>query len=182
MPIKKLTSSALEGYVPENITHLSFADIFRQSADTEEFRKAVRLWRGTLSLEPEAIIELGNAYLERFPGCVGNEECDDVRDAYEIAKICAIEYLCGSVDDALVDQVRQAFLNVKKIAAVSEKLKDAIGYQGFASLLALLSTRAEALHDIIKTLPPCIIKERFSGALAYVTNVIYLMGIEVGIS
>ncbi len=130
----------------------------------------------------EAIIELGDAYLERFPGCAGNEECDDVRDAYEIAKICTIEYLIAGIDANAVSPVREAFANIRAIPSLTDEFKRMIGLQALVPLLASLSSRAEALHGIIKTLPPCIIKERFSGALAYVTNVIYLIGIEAGIA
>lgn len=161
---------------------ISIADLFRASSTTEEFRKKMHALRGSFSLSSDDIIELGKAYLERFPGCDGNEECDDVRDAYEVAKICTIEYLLAGIDENAVSFLRKGFANIQEIASLTDKFKSTIGPKAFVSLLVSLNARAETLHDIIKTLPASIIKERFSGALAYVTNVLYLLGIEAGLS
>lgn len=160
----------------------SIADIFRHTANTDEFRDAVRELRGNFSLAPDDIVLLGEAYLERFPGCHGNEECDDVRDAYEVAKICVIEYLISGLDAGLIDRLRDAFSGVQEIGPAMDSAKSMIGPSSIASLLGTLTTRAEKLHSVLQTLPPSIIKERFSGALAYVMNVVYLMGINAGIA
>lgn len=163
-------------------TYQSVADIFRVTANTEEFRAALIARRGRFSIAAGDIARLGEAYLERFPGCDGNENCDDVRDAYEVAKICVIEYLIAGFDDTVVFLLREVFTNINTIASFSNKLKSMIGPQTFLSLLSSLSSRAEALHGIIITLPASIIKERFSGALTFALNVIYLLGIEAGLS
>ncbi|MCX7678783.1 MAG: hypothetical protein N2316_06155 [Spirochaetes bacterium] len=160
----------------------SIATIFRKSPNTAQFRSEMINTGGNFSLTSDDIIELGVAYLERFPGCYGNEECDDVRDAYEVAKICTIEYLIANFNEDIKAILRAGFSQVDTIAHASRELKRITKPEMFLNILNTLSTRSETLHDIVKTVPPSIIRERFSGALAFASNVIYLLGIDGGIA
>ncbi len=158
------------------------AGIFRASTATAEFREALRALNGMFSLGSEDIAELGEAYLERFPGCDGNEECDDVRDAYAVAKACVIEKIIAGADPSIVPFLREAFGSVDAIAAAIGEVKGKIGPAGIAALLGQMERNAERIKAAAGALPPCIIKERFSGALAYTGNVLYLMGLHAGIA
>ncbi len=162
-------------------TH-TVADIFKKSASTDEFRTVVRSLHGRFSLSAESIQALGEAYLERFPGCYGNEDCDDVRDAYEVAKICIIEHLLSRVDEKFRPHIHAAFSNVSAIENEMNALRLSIGPAGFASLIGMLTRNMEAVQAMIESLPAGIIKERFSGALAYARNIVYLMGLDGGIA
>jgi len=160
----------------------SIADIFRRCTATKEFRDAIRSLDGGFSLGPDDIAALGEAYLDRFPGCDGNEECDDVRDAYAVAKICVIEKIIAGTDGSVVDRLRDAFAGVDAIAPVMGDVKGRIGPAAMPVLLGSMERNAERVKADLGALHPCIIKELFSGALAYVGNVLYLMGLHAGIA
>lgn len=160
----------------------SVASIYKNSENTEQFRVEMKKSEGNFSLAASDIIELGKAYLERFPGCYGNEECNDVRDAYEVAKICTIEYLIADFDEKIASVLRQAFSNVDVIGSLANELKEMIGPQNFTEIHKTLSLRTDSLYAIVQTIPHSIIKERFIGAIAFASNVIYLLCIYGGIS
>jgi len=160
----------------------TIADIFRASTTTAEFRDRLMTLRGNFSLGPDDIISLGDAYLDRFPGCDGNEDCDDVRDAYAVAKACIIEHVIAGIDESLHGHVRRAFGGVPDIAPSMERIRGATGPEALCRVLASLEGNTERLHATVKALPPCIIKERFSGGLAYVMNAQYLMKMHAGIA
>ncbi len=160
----------------------TIAGIFRASATTAEFRDALRALGGNFCIEAEDIIALGDAYLARFPGCDGNEECDDVRDAYAVAKACIIEKIIAGTDGNIITHLRRAFNSVPEIAPVMEKVKGMIGPEATAELLARIEGNTDRLLGTVRAIEPSIIKERFSGGLAYVTNAQYLMKLHAGIA
>lgn len=160
----------------------TIADIFRTTSSTGEFREALRSFRGNFALGPDDILALGAAYLERFPGCDGNEDCDDVRDAYAVTKTAIIEYILAGVDDSLVENLRRAFSAVGEIEGAMDEIRIAAGGTGLLQVLGTMEGRTEKLLDAQKTVPPCIAKERFSGGIAYVMNAQYLMKLHAGIA
>lgn len=160
----------------------TIADIFRSSATTDEFRDGVRALGGNFSLGSGDIFALGDAYLDRFPGCDGNEDCDDVRDAYAVAKSCIIEYVIAGTDASVIGHLRCAFGAVPDIAPSMEKVKGMMGPAAAAELLARIEGNTERLLETVNSMAPCIIKERFSGGLAYVVNAQYLMKMHAGIA
>jgi hypothetical protein len=160
----------------------TIADIFRASTTTTEFREKLKTLRGNFPLGPDDIIALGDAYLDRFPGCDGNEDCDDVRDAYAVAKACIIEHIIAGTDQTVHGHLRCAFGGVPDIAPSLERIRSVTGPEALCRVLAGLEGNTERLHATVKALPPCIIKERFSGGLAYVVNAQYLMKMHAGIA
>ncbi len=160
----------------------TIADIFRNNSTTAEFREALRSLRGNFLLGPGEILALGEAYLERYPGCNGNDDCDDVRDAYAVTKTAIIEYVLAGVDDTLVENLRRAFSAVGEIEGAMDEIRKAAGGTGLLQVLGTMEGRIEKLLDAQKTVPPCIAKERFSGGIAYVMNAQYLMKLRAGIA
>ena len=70
---------------------VSLADLFRRGQDLESFRRSVLKLEGRFPFSSADMIELGMAYLERFPDREQDRNAEEVRLGYAIVRTAIAE-------------------------------------------------------------------------------------------
>ncbi len=151
------------------------AQLFRENADIEIFRKRVIELKGRFPFERDDMIEIGNAYFERYPDCFSNRNCQEVTLGYKLVRICIIEKLIDHGNGEIAGPCRAMFNDVAKIPEGCGALVEKIGYENAMREHDEIAKKLQAVQFSIDRLPTGMIKERFVGGIANIYNIIYLI-------
>jgi hypothetical protein len=153
------------------------ADLFRQEKDGQSFYRALLQLEGDFPFTSADMIELGQAYFERFPPREQNKE--QVRLGYTMVRAAIIEKAVLAVDASRRQAYRAIFSDAKKFAPQIEAL---IASAGLKTVLAdhdALASTLAALKASITEMPKGLIKERYTGGLAYFSNILYAIKLSL---
>jgi len=156
---------------------LSLADLFRQEKDGRSFYHALLKLEGAFPFTTADMLELGKAYFERFPAREQNKK--DVRLGYTMVRAAIIEKAILAVDASRRQAWRALFSDAKRVAPQTEAL---IASANLKTLLADHDALAAALAAVkasIEEMPKGLIKERYNGGLAYFSNILYAVKLNL---
>ena len=152
---------------------ISLAEIFRRGRDLEAFRRAVLELQGSFSFTTADMIDLGRAYLERFPDREQDRNAEEVRLGYAIVRTAMIEKAVLAVDPLRRNAYRSIFSNIDRLAAEAEALVDSAGLGVIQADHDALAAALARLRSAIEEIPKGMIRERFIGGISYFFNILY---------
>jgi len=156
------------------------ADLFRQSQNLESFRRAVLKLEGRFPFASADMIELGRAYLERFPDREQDRNAEEVRLGYAIVRTAILEKAVLAVGPTRRDAYRAIFSDVNRIAPETEALVASAGRESILADHCALAAALAALKSAIEEIPKGMIRERFIGGISYFLNVLYVFKMNLG--
>ncbi len=151
------------------------ANLFREHRDFNDFRTRVIELGGGFTLGYEDMLDIGEAYFERFPDCFSNRNCSDVTLGYKLVRICIIEKLVEPIPVEIRGVFRGMFQNLSLIGEGIPGSVSSVGAERTGEILDGMSVILKGIQDTIDALPTGMIKERFVGGISYIYNIIYLM-------
>jgi hypothetical protein len=154
---------------------ISLAEIFRRGKDLEAFRRAVLELQGSFSFTTADMIDLGRAYLERFPDREQDRNAEEVRLGYAIVRTAMIEKAVLAVDPPRRNAYRSIFSNIDRLAAEAEALVDSAGLGVIQADHDALAAALACLRSAIEEIPKGMIRERFIGGISYFFNILYAL-------
>jgi hypothetical protein len=152
---------------------VSLADLFRREKDSQSFYQALLKLEGAFLFASADMFELGQAYLERYPARKQNKE--EVRLGYTVARVAIIEKAILAVDPSRRQAYRAIFSSAKKSVTQTEAIVASAGLKTVMADHDALAAALAALKASIEEMPKGLIKERYNGGMAYFTNILYAM-------
>ena len=159
---------------------ISLAELFRRGKGLESFRRAVIDLEGSFPFATVDMIELGRAYLERFPDRDRDRNADEVRLGYAIVRTAICEKALLAVAPPRRKTFRTIFCDVSRIAAEAEALVASAGREVILADHDALAAALGALKEAIEDIPKGMIKERYIGGISYFFNVLYAFKSSLG--
>jgi hypothetical protein len=151
------------------------AGIFKSRETLEEFREAVIALDSSFPLEKEDLLELGQAYCDRYPETYSKRNPQHVQIGYTMARICVIEKALDGTDPKIKKIYRSMFYTLN---AIEEKIVGLIQVDGCEQVhgdYQRIFSRIKHIEGLIDELPRGMIKEKFIGGLSVIYNVVYLI-------
>lgn len=151
------------------------AEIFRGSADIEEFKSRVLDLNGEFPLDRDEMVAIGNAYFDRYPDCFSNRDCREVTLGYKLVRICIAEKLLDHTDTGTLSLCRGMLHDISAIDANCRELVKSAGLERAVGIHRDMENRLKEVQAVIDSLPVGMIKERFVGGISNTYNVLYLI-------
>lgn len=159
---------------------VSLAEIFRRGSDLESFRNSVLALEGRFPFATADMVELGRAYLERFPDRDRDRNASEVRLGYAIVRTAICEKAILAVPPPRRKAYRAIFCDVDRIADKAESLAADAGRESVLADHDAMAAALAGLREAIENIPQGMIKERFIGGLSYFLNVLYAFRASLG--
>ncbi|MCU0822394.1 MAG: hypothetical protein MUC95_07975, partial [Spirochaetes bacterium] len=141
--------------------------------DFESFRNAVFKLNGDFNFGRESMMELGNAYLEKYPDQASRRNIPEVHIGYSLVRVCAIEKIISDT----ASPKREAYRKILNDFSGSHNILDGlIRAEGLESITRDYDNMNSAAHHItrvIDEIPKGMIKERFIGGMTHILNILY---------
>jgi len=153
----------------------SVARLFREYPDFDEFKRKVRDLRGAFGFGQDDMVEIGEAYFERYPDCFSNRNCSDVTLGYKLVRLCVIEKMVEPLPEGSQETCREMLHDLGRIEAGVARIIQAGGAGNARESLAAMASCLREIQETIDTLPTGMIKERFVGGVSYIHNIMYLL-------
>ncbi len=159
---------------------VSLAGLFRGQKDLESFRRAVLDLEGDFAFASADMIELGMAYLERFPDREQDRNPEEVRLGYAIVRMAIAEKAVLAVDPPRRRAYRAIFSDLDRLARETESLIASAGREVILADHDALTVSLAALRAAIEEIPKGMIRERFIGGISYFFNILYVLKLNLG--
>jgi hypothetical protein len=159
---------------------VSLADLFRRGKDLESFRRAVLELEGRFPFTSADMIELGMAYLERFPDREQGRNAEEVRLGYAIVRTALLEKAVLAVAPSRRNAYRTIFGDPDGIICETNGLVASAGLEIILADHAALAAALAALRTAIEEIPKGMIRERFIGGISYFFNILYVFKMNLG--
>ncbi len=155
-------------------------ELFLASPTAEGFRKKLFALEGDFSLTPDDMIDLGNAYFDKYPDSFSDRNLETVHIGYHIARACILEKMLAGVDAKHRPLFRELFENIPRFDELLEGIRRKTGADRLRQYYALISENLENVRKAVDEIPRGMVKERFIGGITKFFNVMYLFksGIE----
>jgi len=152
----------------------SLAEIFRREKDAESFRRAVVALGGDFPFSSADMIELGEAYFERYPDRARDRNAEEVLRGYAAARVALIEKALLAVDPSRRAAYRAVLNDVTRVGPAFEELLAASGPGMLLADHDALQASLNTLKAAIDEIPKSMIKERFVGGISNLFNILYV--------
>jgi hypothetical protein len=151
------------------------AGIFKSKETLEEFREAVIALDSAFSLGLEDLLEIGQAYCDRYPESYSKRNPQNVQIGYTMARICVIEKALEGTEQKIKKIYRSMFYSLNAIEEKIIGLIQADGCEQVSADYQRIYSRIKHIEGLINELPRGMIKEKFIGGLSVIYNVVYLV-------
>ena len=158
---------------------VSLAGIFRREKDIESFRRAVVALGGDFPFGKAEMIELGQAYFERFPDRPRDRNPAEVLLGYAAARVALIEKALLAVDASRREAYRAMLHDVAQVGPSLEALRGEFAPEVLLADHAALTAALTALQAAIDEIPKGLIKERFVGGISNIFNILYVISMRL---
>ena len=129
------------------------AGIFKSKETLEEFREAVIALDSAFSLGLEDLLEIGQAYCDRYPESYSKRNPQNVQIGYTMARICVIEKALEGTEQKIKKIYRSMFYSLN---AIEEKIIGLIKADGCEQVSAdyqRIYSRIKHIEGLINELP-----------------------------
>jgi hypothetical protein len=127
---------------------LSAAKLFTLSPDYESFKESLIQLKGRFSFEMDDMIELGEAYFEKYPDNFNSSTAEEIHIGYRIARICLIEKIIKDIPSDRKYYYRKMYYKTGEIDNIVFHLLNKYGREMSTMTIFLL----------LQTLIPCTLK------------------------
>lgn len=153
----------------------TLADIFRSTAEVEDFFIEVKNLNGKFPLRADDLLALGQAYFERYPERFVERNLEEVRLGYRLTRFCLMEKALADFPDEVKEFFRQAFENPETAAPLLESFRRSPYGEKIQEYFGLLQSSLAEIKSTVDELPRGMVKERFLGGLTTLFNISYLL-------
>ena len=157
----------------------SLAEIFRSEPDLDSFRAAVLALEGDFPLDSDGLIDLGQAYFERFPDRAQDRNAAEVLLGYAVARVVLIEKAVLAVPAERRAAFRAMLSDVGRVGPLLEAVRAPAGEAALESDLEALRAALDALKAVIDEIPKSLVKERFVGGISNLYNILYVIRLKL---
>ena len=157
----------------------SLSELFKENGDFESFKNAVIKLDGDFDFNRECMIDLGSAYLEKYPDRFSKRNIDEVHLGYNMVRVCVIEKIIKDIRD----EKRDAYRNILNDFSGSQKTLDNLirteGKDDIAEDYDGMNSELQKISGIIDEIPKGMIKERYIGGVTNILNIFYLLKLKL---
>jgi hypothetical protein len=153
---------------------VSAAKLFAISHDYESFKDSLIQLKGRFAFEVNDMIELGEAYFERYPDNFNSSTSEEIHIGYRIARICLIEKIIKEIPQERKYYYRKMYYKSGEINNIVSHLIDKYGKENVFDDYLLIITNLDMLYFKICSMPAGMIKERYTGGISIFFNIAYL--------
>lgn len=153
----------------------SLAEIFRREPDLPAFRRAVAALGGEFPFASADMIDLGNAYFERYPDRASDRNSEEVRVGYAVVRAAVIEKAVAGLDAGRRAAFREMLDDVARVGPAVAELAAAAGPGALAADIERLAAALAALKATMDEIPKGMVKERFVGGISNLFNILYVI-------
>lgn len=157
----------------------TLADIFRSTAEVEDFFIEVKNLNGKFPLTADDLFALGQAYFERYPERIVERNLEEVRLGYRLTRFCLMEKALADFPDEVKEFFRQAFENPETAAPLLESFRRSPCGEKIQEYIGLLQSSLAEIKSTVDELPKGMVKERFLGGLTTLFNISYLLKVLI---
>ncbi len=157
----------------------SLAELFKESGDIEHFKNALLKLNGDFDFSSECMIDLGAAYLEKYPDHFSKRNIAEVHLGYNMVRICVIEKIIKNIRDDRKVAYRQILGDFSGSQKTLDGLIKAEGFDNIAKDYDIIASSLQEVNAVIDEIPKGMIKERFIGGVTNLLNIIYLLKIKL---
>jgi hypothetical protein len=157
----------------------SLSELFKETGDFESFKNAVIKLAGDFDFNQECMIDLGSAYLEKYPDRFSKRNIDEVHLGYNLVRVCVIEKIIKNIRGDKRDAFRNILNNFSGSQKVLDNLIRAEGKDDIAEDYDGMNSELQKISGIIDEIPKGMIKERFIGGVTNIINIIYLLKMKL---
>ena len=150
------------------------ATLFKENKAIQDFKEAVIALDSSFSLELNDLLEIGQAYCDRYPESYSKRNPQHVQIGYFMARICVIEKSMNGIRPEVKNAYRAIFYDLN---ALEEKITDLINVNSCQQVhddYQQITAKIKKIEGIIDELPRGMIKEKFIGGLSVIYNITYL--------
>lgn len=153
------------------------AGLFSSCGSIDDFRNKVLLCDGDFGFDLEDMISLGNAYISQYPQCLDSTQyCQELAYAgYTMVRICIVEKILCGLDPQAKNTFRDMISHIDRIEQSIASLVSSLGYETVCLQYTAVNEKLSVLQSMIEQIPRGIIKERFSGGISSILNIMYLI-------
>ena len=154
-------------------------EIFQKAADVDQFRRSVISLEGDFPFDSVSMIDLGNAYFDRYPDRFSNRNTQEVLLGYALVRICAVERMIRNIDRARKDAYRTLFADVSRAAEIVSGIVRGAGKETALQEYRLLAEELQLVKDTVDEIPRGMVKERYIGGISNLFNILYVLKMNV---
>ena len=158
---------------------LSAAKLFTLSPDYESFKESLIQLKGRFSFEMDDMIELGEAYFEKYPDNFNSSTAEEIHIGYRIARICLIEKIIKDIPSDRKYYYRKMYYKTGEIDNIVFHLLNKHGRGNVYDDYLLITANLDALYFKICSMPASMIKERYTGGISIFFNIAYLFKVSI---
>lgn len=153
---------------------VSAAKLFAFSPDYESFKEALINLKGKFPFEVNDMIELGEAYFEKYPDNFNSSTAEEIHIGYRIARISLIEQIIKEIPQERKYYYRKMYYKSAEIDNIVIHIIRKYGKSTVYDDYLLITTNLDMLYLKICNIPASMIKERFTGGISIFFNIAYL--------
>ncbi|HOP30421.1 MAG TPA: hypothetical protein P5120_08375 [Spirochaetota bacterium] len=153
---------------------ISAAYLFTTSPDYESFKKALISLNGNFAFEISDMVELGEAYFEKYPDNFNSSTAEEIHIGYRIARICLIEKIIKDIPRERKYYYRKMYYKSVEINNIVTHIINKYGKETVFDDYLLIITNLDILYLQICNIPTSMIKERYTGGISIFFNIAYL--------
>ena len=153
------------------------AELFSSCSSIDDFRNEVLSCDGDFRFELEDMVSLGKSYVEKYPQCLDSTKyCQELAyTGYTMVRICIVEKILCGLDPQVKNTFRDMISHIDRIETLTAVLVAHHGREMVQGQYAAVNENLGALQAMIEQIPRGIIKERFSGGISSILNIMYLI-------
>lgn len=153
---------------------VSAAKLFTISPDYESFKDSLIQLKGRFAFEVNDMIELGEAYFEKYPDNFNSSTAEEIHIGYRIARICLIEKIIKEIPQERKYYYRKMYYKSGEINNIVYHIINKYGKEIVFDDYLLIITNLDMLYFKICSMPASMIKERYTGGISIFFNIAYL--------
>lgn len=153
---------------------VSAAYLFTISPDYESFKNSLINLKGNFSFEVDDMVNLGEAYFEKYPDNFNSSTAEEIHIGYRIARICLIEKILKEIPQERKYYYRKMYYKSAEINSIVDHIIKKYGKETVFDDYLLIITNLDVLYLKICSIPTSMIKERYTGGISIFFNIAYL--------
>ena len=153
---------------------VSAAYLFTISPDYESFKNSLINLKGNFSFEVDDMVNLGEAYFEKYPDNFNSSTAEEIHIGYRIARICLIEKILKEIPQERKYYYRKMYYKSAEINSIVDHIIKKYGKETVFDDYLLIITNLDVLYLKIRSIPTSMIKERYTGGISIFFNIAYL--------
>jgi hypothetical protein len=153
--------------------------LFKESGNFESFKNEVIKLDGNFDFSLECMMDLGSAYLEKYPDKFSRRNIDEVHIGYKVVRVCVIEKIIKAMDSKKKEIYRKILNDFPGSLFILDGIIKNAGYHNIINDYKDMTAELKKISLVIDEIPKGMIKERFIGGVTNIVNILYLLNMKL---